>query len=151
MKEEKVTINLLNWLELNGWSIVSFDFPQSGTGVMLHPNSIEKRSNKNKLGIIPDIIAARNSIAVLFENKDRFVFSDFNKLKEIKESDNYSSALNTLLQNFKVSKIFYGIGIPSDKKQLDKSLENIEGLDFLISTNNQQEVIVHFDRFNVFP
>ena len=84
MKEERVTINILNWLESNGWKIICYDFPQSGTGVLLHPNSDENRTTKNKGGIIPDILATRNSVALFFENKDRFVLSDFEKLKEIK-------------------------------------------------------------------
>jgi hypothetical protein len=83
MKEERVTINILNWLESNGWKIICYDFPQSGTGVLLHPNSDENRTTKNKGGIIPDILATRNSVALFFENKDRFVLSDFEKLKEI--------------------------------------------------------------------
>lgn len=32
MKEERVSINILNWLESNGWKIICYDFPQSGTG-----------------------------------------------------------------------------------------------------------------------
>ena len=46
MREERVTINILNWLESNGWKIICYDFPQSGTGVLLHPNSDENRTKK---------------------------------------------------------------------------------------------------------
>lgn len=38
MNEEKVTKCLLKWLIDNGWEIVCYDFPQSGTGRLLHPN-----------------------------------------------------------------------------------------------------------------
>ena len=54
MREEQVTKNILDWLEGNGWKIICYDFPQSGTGVLLHLNN-SNRTEKNKGGIIPDI------------------------------------------------------------------------------------------------
>ena len=50
MREEKVTKNILDWLEENGWTIICYDFPQSGTGVLLHLNN-SNRTEKNKGGI----------------------------------------------------------------------------------------------------
>lgn len=151
MREERVTINLLNWLEGNGWRIICYDFPQSGTGVLLHPNSDENRTTKNKGGIIPDILAVRNSIAIFFENKDRFVLSDFEKIKEVKTVGNYSNALNTILAEFKVTKIFYGIGIPANEKDVQKSLEYIDGIDFLISTSEDKSVHIDYDECGILP
>ena len=113
MREERVTINILTWLEENDWQIICYDFPQSGTGVLLHPNSDENRTTKNKGGIIPDILATRNSVALFFENKDRFVLSDFEKLKEIKTIGNFSKSLNTILSDFNVTSIYFGVGIPA--------------------------------------
>ena len=151
MREERVTINLLNWLEGNGWKIVCYNFPQSGTGVLLHPNTDENRTTKNKGGIIPDILATRNSIAVFFENKDRFVLSDFEKIKEVKKLGNYSNALDTILKEFNVTKIFYGIGIPANEKDIKKSLECIDGIDFLISTSEDKSVEINFDEYGILP
>lgn len=151
MREEKVTKNILEWLEANNWKIVCYDFPQSGTGVLLHPNTDETRTTKNKGGIIPDILAARNSIAILFENKDRFVFSDFEKIKDVKKSGNYSDALDTILKEFNVTKKFYGIGIPANEKDINKSLECIDGIDFLISTLENGEVEINFDVNQILP
>lgn len=144
MKEERVTIHILNWLESNGWKIICYDFPQSGTGVLLHPNSDENRTTKNKGGIIPDILATRNSVALFFENKDRFVLSDFEKIKEIKILGNYSNSLNTILSDFNVALVYYGIGIPAVEKHINKSLENIDGIDFLVSTTESGEVKINF-------
>lgn len=36
--EEQITKAILVWLEGNGWSILCYDFPQSGTAISLHPN-----------------------------------------------------------------------------------------------------------------
>ena len=151
MREERVTINILNWLECNGWKIVCYDFPQSGTGVLLHPNSDENRTTKNKGGIIPDILATRNSVALFFENKDRFVLSDFEKLKEIKTIGNFSNSLNTILSDFNVTSIYFGVGIPAIEKHIKKSLENIDGIDFLISTLENGEVQINFDKNEILP
>ena len=151
MREERVTINILKWLEVNGWKIVCFDFPQSGTGVLFHPNTKENRNFKNKGGIIPDILATRDSIALFFENKDRFVLSDFEKIKEVKSLGNYSNSLNNILSDFNITNIFYGIGIPAIEKYITKSLENIKGIDFLISTNEGGEVQINFDVNGILP
>lgn len=151
MKEERVTINILYWLESNGWKIICYDFPQSGTGVLLHPNTDKNRTTKNKGGIIPDILATRNSVALFFENKDRFVLSDFEKIKEIKSTGNFSNSLNTILSESNVTSIFYGIGIPINDRHIKKSLENIEGIDFLISTNDNGEVRINFDKNGILP
>ena len=145
MREEKVTIHLLNWLERNEWKIVCYDFPQSGTGVMLHPNFETTQSTKNKGGIIPDILAIRGSICLFFENKDRFVMSDFEKVKAVKQLGNYSYSLNKLLAPYNINKIYYGIGIPSIEKDVQKSLDNIYGLDFLISTDIDGNIKVDYD------
>jgi len=150
MKEEKVTKNILDWLESNGWKIICYDFPQSGTGVLLHLNS-DKRTEKNKGGIIPDIIAVKNDIGIFFENKDRFYKSDFDKLNEIKTESNYSDSLDQLLNGLNVKVIYYGIGIPKLEKDIEKSKLHLGKIDFLISTNTEKEVIIHYDSDGIFP
>jgi hypothetical protein len=149
MREERVTINILKWLEENGWQIVCYDFPQSGTGILLHPNG-DNRTEKNKGGIIPDIIAVKDNNALFFENKDRFYEPDFDKLFEIKTENNFSDALFRLLSEFKISKIVYGIGIPDVKKHIEKSKTHLAKVDFLISTNENKNVEVHYDIEKVF-
>ncbi|SED05409.1 hypothetical protein SAMN04489761_4118 [Tenacibaculum sp. MAR_2009_124] len=149
MREENVTKNILKWLQNNKWEIVCFDFPQSGTGVLLHLNNTN-RTEKNKGGIIPDIIAVRNGIAVFFENKDRFYQPDFDKLVEIKTKLNYSDSLELLLSDYNISSIFYGIGVSDIKKEVDKCKLEINEIDFLISTNKKKEVIIHYDSNTIF-
>ena len=144
MREERVTINILNWLEENRWQIICYDFPQSGTGVLLHPNS-DNRIEKNKGGIIPDIIAVKNKIGIFFENKDRFYSPDFEKLFEIKTNSNYSDSLDLLLKNYEVNFIYYGVGISNIKKEIEKCKKHISKIDFLLSTNEKKDILVHYD------
>ena len=51
MREEQVTKNILDWLESNGWKIICYDFPQSGTGVLLHLNK-ENRTDNSRIVFI---------------------------------------------------------------------------------------------------
>lgn len=149
MKEERVTINILNWLEENGRQIVCYDFPQSGTGILLHPNG-DNRTEKNKGGIIPDVIAVKDSIALFFENKDRFYEPDFDKLNEIRTENKYSDSLNKLLSEFSISKIVYGIGLPEVKKHIEQSKTQLDKIDFLITTDADKNIKVRYDIEKVF-
>lgn len=149
MREENVTKNILQWLQNNKWEIICFDFPQSGTGVLLHLNNTN-RTEKNKGGIIPDIIAVKEGIAVFFENKDRFYQPDFEKLFEIKTQLNYSNSLNLLLSDHNVTLIYYGIGVSDIKKEIEKCKQNLDKIDFLISTNKEKETIIHYDINDIF-
>ena len=149
MREENGTKNILQWLQKNNWAIVCFDFPQSGTGVLLHLNN-ENRTEKNKGGIIPDVIAVKNGVAVFFENKDRFYQPDFDKLYEIKTESNYSNSLDILLAGKNIDSIVYGVGISSIKKEIDKCNLQLDKIDFLISTNKEKEIIILYDNKGIF-
>lgn len=149
MREENVTKNILQWLQNNNWEIVCFDFPQSGTGVLLHLNNIN-RTEKNKGGIIPDIIAVKNNVALFFENKDRFYQPDFDKLFEIKTELNYSDSLDLLLSDHNIKTILYGIGIAAIDKEIEKCKLNLGKIDFLISINEKKEVNIDYDVNGIF-
>ncbi len=142
MTEEQVTKAILNWLEINGWEIICFDFPQSGTGVSLHPN-IELRTTKNKGAFIPDIVAIKNETVIFFENKDRFVFTDFIKVEYLKNGNDYSSAIQRLLKDYNVQHIFYGVGIAHSEITEQRILDNVDKIDFAISCldNNLMKVV----------
>jgi len=147
--EEKLTKTILDWLEINNWEIICFDFPQSGTGILLHPNN-QKKANKNKGGFIPDIVAYRNNTVLFFENKDRFVLEDYEKTNFLRETIVYSNSITQLLANFKVHQIYYGIGIPFTKNNKKKDRENSLLIDFTIMVTPQLEVEVVYDPKFVF-
>jgi hypothetical protein len=149
MREENVTKHILQWLQKNSWEIICFDFPQSGTGILLHLNNVN-RTEKNKGGIIPDIIAVKKGIAVFFENKDRFYEPDFHKLYEIRTDLNYSDSLDQILNGHNVKVIYYGIGIPDLEKEIEKSKVHIAKIDFLVTTNKKKVVTIHYDIEGVF-
>lgn len=149
MTEERVTKHILNWLESSNWTLVCYDFPQSGTGILLHPNEAIK-TEKNKGGIIPDIIAVKQHKAVFFENKNRFYKADFDKLKEIKTNDKYSEALSTLLKGHEVRAIYYGIGMPHTSKNIDKAREHLAQIDFLVVVDNEGQVAITYDNSDIF-
>jgi hypothetical protein len=142
MREEKVTITILKWLQSNGWQIVCFDFPQSGTGISLHPNQDLREKTKNKGAIIPDIVANKDKITLFFENKDRLVISDFEKINHIKISGNYSNSISNLLKNTQTQSIFFGIGLPYAKSFVTTLLETEGLVDFIVSVTQELEIII---------
>lgn len=128
MTEENVTKKILAWLTANRWAIVCYDFPQSGTGVFLHPND---STEKNKDTVNPDIVAVRGNTAVFFENKSYFYYQDYKKVEELRTSDRYSNAIDSLLKNYSVNTIYYGIGYPKEVHK--KKAQNSVGMvDFVI-------------------
>lgn len=129
IKEEEVTKRILKWLVQNKWEIICFDFPQSGTGYQLHPND---RLSKTMGIIIPDIVAYKNGVVVDFENKDRFVLSDFEKIKELKKTNDYSNDWARLLNGHTYHRIYYGIGIPYTTKNYNKAEEYSSMVDFIV-------------------
>lgn len=131
MTEEKLTKTILAWLEETGWEIVAFDFPQSGTGIMLHP-TIADRAHKNSDTIIPDIIASKNGLAVIFENKNRFVAADFEKVFLAKSSSLFNASLTALLKGIPPEKMFWGIGLPFSTNSLNKASTMLNNIDFVV-------------------
>lgn len=132
MNEEFITKSIISFLKNNGWNIFAFDFPQSGTGFLIHPNN---RLEKNKDSLIPDIIANKKDICIIMENKSFFYHNDFLKLNELKNTSMYNNDLNRLLTRMKASKIKYGIGIPNKKDIINKSLNNSHLVDFIITVD----------------
>ena len=113
MREEQVTKAILKWLLDNNWEIVCFDFPQSGTGRLLHPN-IES-AHKNRGAINPDIIAVRNSVCLFFENKDRFYLPDYEKLHSLIIDNHYTDDIELLTKGNNIEEYYFGIGLPALK------------------------------------
>lgn len=128
MREEEVTKSIMNWLVAHGWEIICFDFPQSGTGRQLHPRDV---SSKTYGIIIPDIVAIKDGKVLVFENKDRFVYSDFEKVYRLKNTDAYDDAWRNLLRGTNYSNIYFGIGIPNTMTNRKRALKCSDMVDFI--------------------
>lgn len=145
MTEEQLTKHILKWLIASKWEIISFDFPQSGTGIMLHSNT--ESNHKNKKGIIPDIITVKDNICLFFENKDRFYYQDFEKQNELITGDEYKDSINRILKNYYINNIYYGIGLPSKIKE-DNLIENKDLVDFIVTVDPLNGMVNFFyDRY----
>ncbi len=111
MTEEFVTKSILRHLMENGWEIVCFDFPQSGTGRVLHPDG--EAQSKTLGAIVPDIVAVRDGVCLCFENKNRHSRADFEKVNAVKAGNHYDKAFVALLEGHAVSRMLFGIGMPA--------------------------------------
>ena len=147
MTEEQVTKAIIRWLIREGWSIIAFDFPQSGTGRALHPNHTESKTE----GIwIPDIVAHKGSSLVFFENKSQFVHRDFEKVARLKQTNIYSNAIAEITAGCQFQEIYYGIGFYSSANDINKANANLDMVDFVVLAENADIVCVHYDPFNLF-
>lgn len=147
MREESVTKKIMKYLQKNNWQIIAYDFPQSGTGIMILPDN--NISSKNKDSIIPDIVAYRNDICIFFENKDRFVKSDFYKVNSLIVDNKYIKNINKLISNYKVKKIYYGIGLPSESNS-SNLVKYGELVDFIIKVSEDEKIEKVIDKYDIF-
>lgn len=138
MTEEQVTKALLFWLMQKKWEIVCFDFPQSGTGKILHSNGLNQAKNKN--AIIPDIVAVKNHSALFFENKDRFYLSDYEKVHGLIVDNQYTNAISNLLSGYEIETIYYGIGLPKEK-HTQKSKQFSSLVDFIVGVKADTSIV----------
>jgi hypothetical protein len=147
--EEQATKAILDWLEANDWKIICFDFPQSGTGVSLHPNE-ELRTTKNKGAFIPDIVAIKNGTVIFFENKDRFVLDDFIKVQDLRNNNDYANSIERLLAEFEYSKIHYGVGLVYSENTEQKTNLHLDKIDFVIFYHENKTIKIQFDPNELF-
>lgn len=147
LTEERVTKSLIKWLVENDWTIISFDYPQSGTGRALHPND---EVSKTEGIIIPDIVAHKGDKVIFFENKDRFVLADYEKVEKLRLRNNYSRSIRMLTSQYSYRSIFYGIGQPNKKVWNEKAIEKSGMVDFIAVVNSDGTVLTLYDSSSIF-
>ena len=146
MTEEQVTKTILKWLRTNNWNIICYDFPQSGTGRLLHPNGANE---KNKGSINPDIVAVRDGVCLFFENKDRFYFPDYEKVNGLIVDNDYTDDIAKLLAGRVVNVFYYGIGLPTVKHKKG-SKEAAYLVDFIVGIEESEEITILHDPKRIF-
>ena len=137
--EQQVTQKVIEFLSSHSWTIIAYDFPQSGTGFMLRPNNTK---SKNKDAIIPDIVALKLNRGVIFENKDRFYFPDFKKIEKLRTTSDYSQDLERLFRGETPQKIYYGIAFPHNHENIKKAEPYLYMLDFLITVKETGHILI---------
>jgi hypothetical protein len=139
MTEEFVTLSVMRTLIGKGWTILTYDYPKSGTGIMLHPEE-RGEAHKNKASIIPDIVAVKKDIVLFFENKNKFFLPDFLKLQEIRDTSRYDNSIANLLSYYAPQEIIYGVTVPDIPGVLEKCLRQTDKIDLLLSVNQNGNV-----------
>lgn len=137
MTEEFVTLKIMSHLQQTGWTIVCYDFPQSGTGIMLHPDGDEV--SKNEGAIIPDIVAVKAGVCLFFENKNRFYKKDYEKCNNLKINNNYKTSISSLISGYQINAIYYGIGMPTQSHtRMAQKMARL--VDFVVGVNSDASV-----------
>jgi hypothetical protein len=150
MREEFVTISIINHLKLLNFCIVSFDYPQSGTGKILLPNDRGYKS-KNEGGIIPDIVCIKGGNLLIFENKVNFFKPDIDALLTLTKSGKYTKALHQITLTNQINDApCVGVGL-RDTGRNRTACKKYEGvIDFAIFVNESGEISIGFDRRDLF-
>ena len=146
MTEEQVTKTILKRLRTNNWKIICYDFPQSGTGRLLHPNGVNE---KNKGAINPDIVAVRDGVCLFFENKDRFYFPDYEKVNDLIVANVYTDDISKLLAGCVVNTFYYGIGLPAVKHKKG-SKEAAHLVDFIVGVEEDGNITTLYNPKMIF-
>lgn len=144
MTEEKVTLKIINWLKNNKWIILSFDFPQSGTGHIFHPG---EQTNNKLNSFIPDIIAVKDNTSIFIENKNRYVLSDFVKQNELKNNIEKYNSVNEFLADYNIKNIYFGIGMPLYSYRNHKD-SNTDLVDFILGVEDNNLTVI-FNQANI--
>lgn len=119
LREEFITKAILRYLDSKGWRILAFDYPQSGTGIPLHPTK-GPNCAKNLGAITPDIVASKDQTLLILENKPGFYKGDVQKLKAVKAGE-YSESIRMVfgISDFSIK---VGIGIGDSLRDREKAL-----------------------------
>jgi hypothetical protein len=131
VKEEFVTKSIMLFLKEKEYFIIAFDFPQSGTGILLHP---DKHIDKND-GIKPDIIAVKGNKLIVMENKNRYCKSDFMKLCKLKKGIDYTGDMEKLHRQYDATLLKVGVGVPDKIKIIEKATSCEHMIDFIIAVS----------------
>ena len=148
MTEERVTKQIIKWLINNNWEVLAFDFPQSGTGISFKKDDFD--NEKNKESIIPDIIAVKQGICTFWENKNRYYHADYEKVYNLRTNNQYKKAIDDFLKDLDIQKIYYGIGLPSDKYKRN-AIKYRDMTDFILGVSSMCDVVDKlYDINNIF-
>ena len=139
MTEENVTKSILSYLIGRGWKIVSFDFPQSGTGRSLHPSG---SVSKNTGILIPDVVAVKDGVSIYLENKDHYYPDDFTKVNNVLQTKVYAESFFRVL-GVDQDTMFGGIGMPA--AYCDLITDDVKNLvDFVLRVSEDGTVDIDF-------
>ncbi len=139
MTAENVTKSILSFLIGRGWKIVTFDFPQSGTGRSLHPSG---SVSKNAGVLIPDVVAVKDGESIYLENKDRYYPEDFTKVNNVLQTKMYAESFFKLL-GVNQETMFGGIGMPASCcDSISEDMKNL--VDFVLGVSDDGAVDIDF-------
>ena len=93
MTEEQVAKAVMAWLSARGWEILDYDFPGGGTGRRFRFSGAESQHEKNAGAFCPDIVAWKNGLFLLCENKATDTPSDYDKQARVKSEPTLSEQL----------------------------------------------------------
>lgn len=150
LTEEVITRTILSWLKSSGWTLLSFDYPQSGTGYPLRPSRNTVGTSKNLGTLIPDVVAFKNQVTVFFENKVKFFQGDIDALVTLRGGGPYEHSIKSLHGDLVSHQSFFGVGLESTPYNVKKLTGAVSCLDFAVLVSADLTVEVLLDQKSIF-
>lgn len=133
LSEGEITNEIKNFLIKKEWSIIQYSPPGGSLG------NPYKLNNEN---IYIDIVAVKNQIAVIFENKSVFNKSDINKLNDIRNDTEVLRKINYFSSKKKQNKVSKLIFFHGHNKKFEGKIYNDINLFFI---DNNYKIKTDFD------
>ena len=128
MTEEQVTRSVLQWLTDLGWDILDYDFPGGGTGRSFH---IDDCVDKTEGIVIPDVIAFKDGVILLFEDKSVDTWTDYEKVERIAKTVKFLDLLRAAYPDKEICNIRWGIAYSGARRFIDRVKDTC--IDFVVN------------------
>ena len=138
--ESKVTIAAARFLGKANWPVISIALPSGGSGLTFRSDVVDEPV------LIPDIVArdSGHSRAILVEAKPALTRSDADKLLTIRAGGYENSIRSTL--SLSSAELILGLAFVGGSDIHYESL----GIDLVLTLDENNEIMVKFDRLSLF-
>ncbi|MBR1835884.1 MAG: hypothetical protein IJ783_01220 [Kiritimatiellae bacterium] len=140
MTEEQVAKAVIEWLGADGWEILDYDFPGGGTGRRFRFSDAPSAADKNAGAFCPDVVAWKNGVFLLCENKAVDTLSDYAKQARAKAEPTLAAQLAAAYPGNAVNAILTGIAFSGPF--IHRAQAESADVDFVFSVLNGNSVSV---------
>ena len=141
MEEEEITRRLYDFLHTKEWEILSYAVPRGMRARVIHDLDSGFRG---KNSIIPDIIARKENVLLVTENKPRFTVGDIIKLENM--TPGHVKYMKRIFGLFNIEGLIVQKALGLNQFNVDKDLQQVPK-DFIIFVVD--DLITVYTRSNV--
>ena len=142
MTEENVAKAVMEWLFARGWEVLDYDFPGGGTGRRFRFSGDSSASDKNAGAFCPDVVAWKDGVFLLCENKATDTLSDYGKQTRVKAEPTLADQLRAAYPDKVADAIQTAVAFSGPFIHRDQA--ESAGIDFVLTVGEDRSVEVAF-------